>query len=38
MGLATVYVGVIGLGPRRFYFRDDIALYKQNKRRFKWWF
>lgn len=36
-GLFCFYVGVVGQGNNRASFRDDIALYRTNKRRYKWW-
>lgn len=36
-GVFFVYVGVVGQGNDRLAWRDDIALHRDNKRRYKWW-
>lgn len=37
LALALFYFAAVGQGPRRFDWRDDIALHKQNRKRFGWW-
>lgn len=36
LGLCVVYFGFVGQGPRRLDWRDDVALHKENKRRYRW--
>ena len=38
LGLFCIYVGIVGQGRNRAAWHDDIALYHDNKRRYKWWF
>jgi len=38
LGLFSVYVGLVGQGKNRAAWHDDIALHRDNKRRYKWWF
>ena len=36
-GVFCIYVGIVGQGPKRYEFRDDLELHSQNKRRYRWW-
>lgn len=38
LGVFFIYVGIVGQGTRRYQWKDDLALHKQNKRRYRWWF
>ena len=38
LGLFCIYIGIVGQGWNRADWRDDIDLYRNNKRRYKWWF
>jgi hypothetical protein len=38
MAVVLLYFFIVGQGPRRFQWRDDIARYKQNRERYRWWF
>lgn len=38
LGLFCIYIGIFGQGWNRADWRDDIDLYRHNKRRYKWWF
>ena len=38
IGLFCIYIGIIGQGWNRADWRDDVALHRHNKRRYKWWF
>ncbi len=38
LGLCCIYLGIVGQGWNRADWRDDVALYRHNKRRYKWWF
>ena len=38
LGLFCIYIGIVGQGWNRADWRDDIDLYRHNKRRYKWWF
>ncbi|WP_397472585.1 hypothetical protein [Rheinheimera sp.] len=31
-----IYVGIFGQGPNRFSLKDDIALYKEVRKKYKW--
>jgi len=36
VGIFLIYFGIFGQGHRRYDWRDDIALHKENKRRYRW--
>jgi hypothetical protein len=36
MAAFCVWVAVFGQGPRRYDWRDDVALHRENKRRYRW--
>jgi hypothetical protein len=38
LGAFLVYVGLVGQGVKRYQWRDDVELHRQNKRRYWWWF
>lgn len=37
LGLFSIYIGIVGQGNNRAAFHDDLALHRNNKRRYKWW-
>jgi hypothetical protein len=37
LGAFFVYVGLVGQGAKRYQWRDDVQLHRQNKRRYRWW-
>jgi hypothetical protein len=37
LGAFVAYVGFFGQGTDRYAWRDDVALHRHNKRRYKWW-
>ena len=38
MGAFMIYVGIFGQGNRRYDYKDDLKLHRENKKRYKWWF
>lgn len=37
LGIFLIYFGIVGQGANRYDWRDDVALHKENKRRYRWW-
>lgn len=37
LGIFLIYFGIVGQGANRHDWRDDVALHKANKRRYRWW-
>lgn len=37
LGIFLIYFGIIGQGTNQYDWRDDVALHKEHKRRYRWW-